>query len=210
MTTRQVINLYAQLEPPKAKPVSTIMMLGVCGVVFFSYVVVAVYLAITGGQLEAQVVAQTQLNRQLQQQIERKKAEDELVDLTRFENELTRLRTEQQRHAALLQLIRDSAISGQGDFSEAMAALARQHIAGIAIERFSLSNVATASRGSQFSMSGELGSPEVLPRYVKKLGGERPFSDLTFNRVQLKTVDGALTFEMSSRTGGDDVEDQGS
>ncbi len=205
MSTRQVINLYAQLEPPQEQPIATLAMIGVWCLVFTGYLGYSGYLAFAENQLTSQLAKQTGLNKQLQFEINQKQQADELIDLAQFENSLTALRHRQQRLQMLLEYLQNAEIDAQGNFSEAMAALARQHIPGVALERFSF-----VSQGNAVSLSGALGHPEVLPQYVRRLGTERAFSDLRFNRVLMKAENEVLTFEMSSRPSRETEEGQGS
>lgn len=205
MSTLQVINLYAQLEPPKAKPIASLTMIGVWVAILVGYCGYAAYLAITENQLTSELAQQSRLNKQLQFDIEKKRQTDDLIDLAPFENSLASLRYRQQRHELLIQYLESAESDTEGRFSEAMAALARQHLPGLALERFTL-----MSEGNAVSLSGALGNPEVLPRYVRRLGREGVFSDLTFSKVLVKAENESLSFEMSTRVTRERREEQGS
>ena len=205
MTTLQVINLYAQLEPPQAKPIATLTMLAVWVAVLVGYCCYAAYLAFAENQLAQELAAQSRLNKQLQFEINERRQADDLIDLTQFENTLASVRHRQQRHQMLIDYLENTEIDTEGRFSEAMAALARQHIPGLALERFSM-----VSQGNALSLSGALGDPEVLPKYVRRLGSEGVFSDLSFSKVLMKTENESLSFEMSTQATRERQEGQGS
>jgi MSHA biogenesis protein MshI len=189
----QTINLYAQLDPPKAKPVAVFVMVGVWLLLVVGYGIVGVVLAVSEDSLKNQVTEEKRQNRQLEQQVSQRKQQDEQIDLAPLEAELLSLRKKQQRQQLLKSLLKDSMQDETGQFSEALAALARQHVRGIAIEEFDL------YRGGDFAIQGQLSSAELLPRYLQKLGEEPAFAHLTFNQVRMLTVDDVLTFAMSSR-----------
>lgn len=198
MSNLQNINLYAQLEPPDAKPIAILCMLGTWGLVALGYGLFAVYLTLSEADISASLEAAQRQNKSLQQQINLRQQEDQMVDLAPLEAALVSRREHWQRQQLLLKFLEQASMQFDQGFSGAMSALARQHVPGIAIER-----IALHEGNGRFSMSGQLGSAEALPRYVKRLGQETVFANLTFDRVLMKTIDEVLTFEMTSTLPGE-------
>lgn len=192
MSTVQRINLYAQLDPPRAKPIAVLLMAGFWLLLVVGYGIAGVVLKISEDSLATKVTAEKRQNRQLETQLRQRQQQDEQIDVAALEAELLSLRKIQQSHELLKSLLEESLDSQQGQFSEALAALARQHVRGIAIERFDMYS------GGEFAIQGQLSAAEILPRYLQRLGEEPSFAQLTFNQVRMLTVDEVLTFEMSS------------
>ena len=189
----QSINLYARLEPAKAKPMSLVYMALAWLAVFVGYGATAGFLAHQESSLKRAVADANALNRQLQQQISQRQTQDQQVDLGPIESRLTDLRQKQQRQQLLIEFLQEADLSAQTSFSEAMAGLARQHVPGIAIERFALQ-----AMNNKISIEGQLAKPEALPMFVKRLGAEPAFEDLQLNKVVMTITDEQLSFEMSS------------
>ena len=190
----QSIDLYAQLEPARPKPITLKYMVLGWSLILFGYLVTTLFLVNQAQSKDAEVTSKKQRNQQLQQEISQRKAEDEQIDLAQLESELKRLRQEQRRQELLVKFLSESELDQQHSFSEAMAGLARQHVPGIAIEKFTLQRF-----GGQVTIQGQLGCAEALPRFVQNLSREPVFNGTNFNRVVMSTTDEQLNFEMSSR-----------
>lgn len=189
---QQNIDLLAQLEPEQAKPQSLIYMSLLWGFVIVGYLATSFVLSNQESDLQQQVKEAQQRNQHLQRQISQSQRIDEAIDLTPLESQLETLRLEQQRQQLLLDYLSESRLQSSYFFSDAMAGLARQHVPGISIEQFSY------QKAGQISIKGQLGHPQALPRYVKNLGFEPAFHDVSFNKVVMVTSEETLSFEMSS------------
>lgn len=187
----QKIDLFARLEPPKQKPMSLIYMGLGWTVLIIGYLAATGFLVNQERGLRTDVKLAKSRNQQLQQQISQRQQQDEQIDLAPMESRLSELRLQQQRYELLGQFLDESDLTEQQRFSEAMAGLARQHVPGIAIEKFAL-------HGLGLSIQGQLGDPAALPIYVQRLGEEPVFSDVQFNKIVMTTINEQLNFEMSS------------
>lgn len=190
---KQYINLYARLEPPKPVPRALLAIGSTCLVVLLCYAVAAGFLLYGGQELRAALDSGKTRLWNLQAEITSLQSEDQAIDLAPQEQKLTRLRQQLRRQQTLLAYLEDPARLGREGFSEAMTGLARQHVNGVAIEKFELTH-----EGRRLLLAGKLGHADSLPEYIQRLGSEAAFAQMSFEKININEVDGELDFEISS------------
>ncbi len=189
----QSIDLYAQLEPEQARPVTLYYMAASWGAILLLYTLASLYLGAEERAAQTEMEREKQRNQSLERELSQRKRLDDRIDLVPFDTRIQQLRAELKRQELLIEYLESSSQDSLHRFSESMAGLARQHVSGIAIEKFSMS-----SADKYVLIRGQLGSADALPEYVKNLRHEPTFKDLRFNKVVVTTVDDKLNFEMSS------------
>jgi hypothetical protein len=190
---KQQINFYAKLEPLKPRPKAVLGIAAVSVVTLVGYFAVALYLYSSGQSLQANLVVAQQQNTVLLRKIEVQKRDDLKLDLAPLEARLAELHFQKRRLEALVKNLRDPAFNNMTGFSAAMTGLARQHVQGVAIEKFELTH-----RGRHFVMAGKVLRPTSLPIYMARLGSEAAFNRMTFETINITETDGELDFEIAS------------
>jgi MSHA biogenesis protein MshI len=190
---RQHINLYARLTPVKSFPKALVSIGVVCLLVFFGYAGAAGYLIYNQGALASSLASAKAQNSSLKREVADLKAQDQAIDLALLEQKLAQQRLRLRRQQTLLVYLDGPAVTSLTGFSDAMTGLARQHVPGVAIEKFELSH-----EGRRFSMSGKLRNPTSLPIYVEKLGSEAAFAKMSIEKINITELDGYLNFEVVS------------
>lgn len=197
---KQYINLYARLEPPRPAPRALLSIAAVCLVIFLGYSVTAGYLLLDGRVLTTSLAAAQAESLRLKTEISKRQTEDQAINLGPLETKLKALHLRRQQQQLLLAYLDDPASNNTVGFSDAMTGLARQHIPGVAIERFELTQ-----KGRRFLMAGKVQNPTSLPSYMERLGSEAAFARMSFDRIDIREINGQLDFEIASiaETGGD-------
>tara|TARA_R110002072_G_scaffold103600_2_gene227274 strand:- start:21438 stop:22052 length:615 start_codon:yes stop_codon:yes gene_type:complete len=190
---KQQINFYTRLVPPRAVPKTLIGISIACSITVLAYFVTAVYLLNQQQNMDVAVKEAEQKNNQLKIEIENRQMLDAAVDLQSLEKTLKNLTQQRERLEVLITGLQDPTLSKVNGFSAAMTGLSRQHVKGIAVQKFELTH-----RGRQFSMAGQLQNPTALPIYISKLGSEVAFHNMTFERINILETDGELDFEVMS------------
>jgi len=192
---KQQINFYAKLEPLKPRPKALLGIAAVSVVILIGYFAAALYLYSSGQGLQAKLVVAQQQNKVLQRRIDAKKIDDQQLDLAPLEARLAELHFQKRRLHVLVKNLQDPAFNNMTGFSDAMTGLARQHVQGVAIEKFELIH-----RGRHFFMAGKVLRPTSLPIYIARLGSEAAFDSMAFETINITEKDGELDFEVSSLT----------
>ncbi|MBI4937715.1 MAG: PilN domain-containing protein [Nitrosomonadales bacterium] len=94
------------------------------------------------------------------------------------------LKSAEARAAAqreLIDTLKSGATGNTTGYSEYMRAFARQAVNGLWLTGFNITGDA-----AQISMSGAVLSPELLPVYVQRLGGEKVMRGKTFASLQMR------------------------
>ena len=115
-----------------------------------------------------------------------------------LEAQITELTQERDRKAqALSALSLREAGGGPTGFSPQFIGLARQRLNGLWLTRIELS-------GSQMALSGMALSEDLIPRYLRRLGGESVFAGTSFQQAQLeRDAEGSgLRFELRTQSTG--------
>jgi len=115
-----------------------------------------------------------------------------------LEAEVAALSQERDRKAQALAALSLREAGGTTGFSPQFIGLARQRINGLWLTRIELS-------GAQLALQGVALSEELIPRYLRRLGGEEVFAGTSFQQARLdRAADGGeLRFELRTQaTGG--------
>lgn len=112
-----------------------------------------------------------------------------------LEAEMGTLTQERDRKAQALAALALREVDSSGGFSPQFIGLARQRVNGLWLTRIELS-------GQQIALQGVALSEELIPRYLRRLGGENVFAGTAFEQAQLeRPADGAeLRFELRTHT----------
>lgn len=190
---KQQINLYTILEPPRPTPKALIGISVASIATVVCYVIAASYFFYSSHENQKLVADAEQQSQLLKRKINQRQVNDEAIDIRSLEQQLVNLTQQQQQLDLLISSLQDPAFNNMSGFSEAMTGLARQHVQGVTIQKFSLTH-----RGRQFSMAGQVHSPTALPIYISKLGTETPFSSMAFERVNILEAEGELEFKITT------------
>lgn len=190
---KQQINFYAKLEPIKPRPKAVLAIAGFCVVTLIGYFGAAIYLYSSGQGLQARLTVADQQHKTLQRMIDTQEMQDQQIDLAPLEARLTQLRIQQRRLQLLVKNLQDPTLNNKSGFSAALTGLARQHVRGVAIEKFEFTH-----RGRHLLMAGKVLRATSLPVYMAKLGSEAAFDSMTFEKITITENEGELDFEIAS------------
>ena len=190
---KQQINFYAKLEPLKPPPKALLGIAAVSVAILIGYFAAALYLYSSGQGLQAKIVVAQQQNTVLEGRIDVQKRADQQLDFAPLEARLAELHFQKRRLQMLVKNLQDPAFNNMTGFSDAMTGLARQHVQGVAIEKFELTH-----RGRHFFMAGKVLRPTSLPTYIARLGSEAAFDSMAFEKISITETDGELDFEIAS------------
>ncbi|TXT24523.1 MAG: mannose-sensitive agglutinin (MSHA) [Gallionellaceae bacterium] len=98
-----------------------------------------------------------------------------------LEEELKKEEARAAAQRALIETLKGGAIGNTAGYSEYMRAFARQAISGLWLTGFNI-----AEDGAQIGMSGAVLSPELLPAYIQRLGGETVMRGKIFASLQMR------------------------
>lgn len=190
---KQQINFYAKLEPIKPRPKALLSIAAVSAITLIGYFGALLYLYSSSQGLQDDFIVAQQQNKMLQRRIDAKKSNDQQLDLAPLEARLAALHFQKRRLQVLVKNLQDPAFNNVTGFSDAMTGLARQHVQGVAIEKFELTH-----RGRRFLMAGKILQPTSLPIYMAKLGSEAAFDNMSFEKINITETEGELDFEIAS------------
>lgn len=111
---------------------------------------------------------------------------------------IAQLTAERDRKAQALAALASREVATTAGFSPQFIGLARQRLSGLWLTRIELA-------GSQLTLQGVALSEELIPRYVRRLGGEEVFAGTAFQQALLERgPDGGreLRFELRTQAGG--------
>jgi Tfp pilus assembly protein PilN len=112
--------------------------------------------------------------------------------------DIARLTAERDRKSQALAALASREVATTTGFSPQFIGLARQRLSGLWLTRIELA-------GSQLTLQGVALSDELVPRYVRRLGGEEVFAGTSFQQALLERgTDGGtpLRFELRTQAGG--------
>jgi Tfp pilus assembly protein PilN len=112
--------------------------------------------------------------------------------------EIAGLTAERDRKAQALAALASREVATTAGFSPQFIALARQQLNGVWLTRIELA-------GSQITLQGGTESEDLIPRYLRRLGGEEVFAGTAFQQALLERgAEGAreLRFELRTQVAG--------
>lgn len=114
-----------------------------------------------------------------------------------LEAEVTVLTQERDRKMQALAALALREVDSSGGFSSQFIGLARQRVNGLWLTHIELS-------GQQIALQGVTLAEELIPRYLKELGGEPVFKGTAFEQAQLERAadGGQLHFELRTQSAG--------
>ena len=96
-----------------------------------------------------------------------------------LEAEIAALTTERDRKAQALAALSNREVATTAGFSPQFIGLARQRLSGLWLTHIELS-------GASVALQGVALSEELIPRYVRRLGGEQVFAGTAFQQARLE------------------------
>ena len=111
-----------------------------------------------------------------------------------LEAQVAALTAERDRKAQALAALSNREVATTAGFSPQFIGLSRQRVNGLWLTRIELS-------GAHMTLEGVALSEELIPRYLRRLGGEEVFSGTAFQQARLERAgDGArLSFELRTQ-----------
>jgi Tfp pilus assembly protein PilN len=121
----------------------------------------------------------------------------------KLEGELAALKLERDRKRQQLDALSRRELGSTGGFSSYFVGLARQRVGGLWLTRVELS-----ASGQQMTLQGVTLSEELIPRYLRQLGGEDVFTGTQFEQAVLQRESeqsDRLRFELKTSSSGGTV-----
>lgn len=181
----QQVNLYQPIFRKEKKIFSTQTLLQACLIL-----VVALGLIYGYGRWQVHSLA-VQLDRARVQatQMQQRVAEIQRVSPARTPDPRLiahnrRLQTELAHKQRVMATLADRALGNTAGFAPYFAGLARQHVDGLW-----LTGLTVAGGGAQLELRGSTLKPELVPRYLQRLGGEGAFKGMAFRTFEMTRPD---------------------
>jgi Tfp pilus assembly protein PilN len=195
---RQQVNLLAPMYRKQRALFSSRVSIGICMLVVACLALIYFATAWRGSSLagqqvrlaEARDVATRRLN-ELALQLQGK-------GNPQLDEQVARLTAERDRKAQALAALASREVATTTGFSPQFIGLARQRLSGLWLTRIELA-------GSHLTLQGMALADELIPRYVRRLGGEDVFAGTSFQQALLERdgADGAaLRFELRTQAAG--------
>ena len=178
----QQINLFNPIFLKQKKYFSVLTMLQAVGLIIVGSGVFYAYAVYQVGQLSSQ-----------SQEMDKRYAAEQ-KRLVNFANEFSPqhakelLEEEQKQLEAqlaaqenMLNTLKSGVIGNTAGYSAYMRAFARQSIKGLWLTGFDITG-----DGAQMSLSGAVSSPQLVPAYIQRLGGEKVMQGKTFSTLQMQ------------------------
>ena len=116
-----------------------------------------------------------------------------------LDTERTALTQERDRKAQALEALSRRELGNTVGFSPQFLGLARQRLNGLWLTRIEVS-----ASGAHMTLGGVTLAEELIPRYLRKLGGEEVFAGTEFGHAQLQRANeggNQIRFELRTRAG---------
>lgn len=179
----QQINLYQPMFRAQRKVFSAMTIAQVAGVFIVGLLLIYGYGRVQVGALESQIVTLEEQRNTAMQQLQRLSARTQPAQRSRLiDEQLREGQTELDAKLRMLRAFQTRRFGNTDGFSLHFAGLARQRIDGLWLTRIDI-------RDDGISFAGEAEAAELLPRYIARLGRERPFTGTEFQRLQLTRGD---------------------
>lgn len=191
----QQINLYLPEFRPNRKPVRAEHMVWAIGALLLLLVLWSFWSALQTQDLAEQVAEEQRQLEQLQQQVQELTARQPRRQGPDLETEIERLQNEIQRRENIRLLITQQNLGNADGFSAQLQALARQSMAELALQHFSLQQ-----GGSYVELSGRVRQAERVPEYLQRLRLEPSFTRVRFGVMDVErdeSSDPGLKFSLS-------------
>lgn len=180
----QQINLYTADFLPRSQQFSLPRMLAGLALILLGALGMYAYAVYQVGQLDAQVsegerrVTEGQARfAQLSGEFAQQNSEQAL------QAEVSRLERQAADRAGLVEAMSRGVPAKGAGYSGYMRAFARQAVDGLWLTGFSV-----GEDGEQVGLRGGVTNPELLPEYIRRLGGEDVMRGKTFSELQMKQV----------------------
>lgn len=177
----QQINLYQPIFRRQKKIFSAATMLQTS--VFFLVVLTSLYIY---GELKMQPMQEQydQVNQdlaQMQGQIARLESKAPAASASKLlENEIEKLGAELEKRKQVQELLASQQVGNTKGLSIYLESFARQHVQGIWLTGFNISN-----GGKLLGLRGKTLSSELVPMYIARLADEKALSGTAFNVMEL-------------------------
>jgi len=195
---RQQVNLLAPMYRKQRALFSSRVSVGICLLVGVALALIYVVTVWRGAIVATELTRLTATRDTATRRVNELAAQLQGRADPEIEAEVKTLTQERDRKAqALAALSLREAGGGSTGFSPQFIGLARQRMNGLWLTKIELS-------GAQMSLQGVTLAEELIPRYLRKLGGEGVFAGTSFQQAKLeRTADGPqLRFELRTQATG--------
>lgn len=194
----QHLNLYSQLdhivEPPYSSRHLILSVVAVFVVILLAAAWLAVDSSAQSSRLEPLLSQQQAVSAELEVlRAQKTRLENDNSDDTR----IAALKNDIQFRRQLLGTLEPDAIPAEDGFSEHLRGLARQSVEGMWFTGFSLQD-----GGGSLSLAGRANSPELVPRFLKKLASEPVYRGHHFRLFKMNAAETGgplLEFEITAQ-----------
>lgn len=177
----QQINLYLPEFRPNRKPLRAQHMLWAAAVLLLLLLLWSLWSAKQTQDLSEQVVIEQRQLEELQQQVQELTARQPRRQGPDLDTQVERLKNEIQRRENIRLLITQQNLGNAEGFSAQLQAMARQSMAELALQHFSLQQ-----GGGYVELTGRVRQAERVPEYLQRLRSERSFAQVRFGVMDVE------------------------
>lgn len=178
----QQINLYQPMFRKQKKIFSAVTILQSLAVVLVGFVLFYVYASWNVNKLRNEVANHKRMQTEALAKIGTLNARYPLRKKSKLlETKIGKLEAEVRAKQSLLKVLSDTTLGNTSGFSAHFTGIARQQIQGMWLRGLQLSE-----GGRQVGIIGSTLQPELVPRFIKKLGREQAFAGAEFKTFQMQ------------------------
>lgn len=189
----QQINLYQPIFRKQKKIFSALTIVQVAGVFVLGLLLIYGFAWSQVRGLQVQVAGLEAQRDATMEQLQRLSAAQSPVRSRTLERQVSEAQREHDQSRSLMEVFADGRYGGSAGFSGHFTGLARQRIDGLWLTRVRVGS------GGEITFEGAAEAPELLPRYIARLGREEAFSGTEFSRLQLARGEDTVRFAVSTR-----------
>jgi hypothetical protein len=183
MSELQQVNLFRPELQPQKQPFRLVSIVSAWGLIVVLFTLLQLWGLYRSNDSQQQLADMKQQQIQILQQL------NDLRDLTpqnnsaRLENKINLARAELEQRRQLLQVMKGQNIGNSTGFSNYLIGFSRQHMSGLSLEYFNLTD-----GGENIELSGWTHKPELVPDYIGRLRREDSFQDTQFGELAIERV----------------------
>lgn len=191
----QQINLYLPEFRPNREPLRSVHMLWALIALAVLLVLFSSFSSYRNGQLREQVAAEKNALEDMQMQLQKLSARQPPNQRAQMEAEIQQLQRERERRQQILAIISRQDLGNTTGFSAQIAALARQSLDTLSLQRISLQQ-----GGNYVEFSGAARAADQIPVYIQRLRNEASFAEVNFGVLRVERAQNSgtpLMFEIA-------------
>mgnify|MGYP000026477946 CR=1 FL=1 len=143
-------------------------------------------------KLDGELQTLTQQHNQLNQQLEQLSLLNGEATMNSLQADVASLEAELATRQSTMTSIKEEGAANSQGFSMYLEGLARQHFGGLWLTAIELTQ-----GGGNIGLEGFAGEPEMVPRYVGRLGNEQVFNGTEFDVLEVQRKQGAPVLEFA-------------